>query len=94
MVHVQKEVNSKIPPSRAKQWQEIAPKIVLILQEDLSSGEEEKISEEFQNNSMADNIKIIFQYLEKGNYIEAIHLLRFTEKQSKAATPRCVALKR
>lgn len=88
LVHVQKEVNSKIPPSRAKQWQEIAPKIVLILQEDLSSGEEEKISEEFQNNSMADNIKIIFQYLEKGNYIEAIHLLRFTEKQSKAATPR------
>lgn len=93
LVLLEKEVNSKIPPSRAKQWEEIAPKIVVILQEALSAGEEEAIPEEFENNSVPDNIGEIFRCLETEKYIEAIHLLRFTEKQSNANNQRFVYCK-
>lgn len=90
LVRMENEINSTIPPSRAKQWQEIAPKIVVLLQEDLSSNEEEEVPEEFQNSEMADNIAEIYRCLQAEKYINAIHLLRFTEKKSNKKKNRCV----
>lgn len=80
---LEKETNSKIPPSRSKQWDDMASKIVLILQDALSSNEEEpEIPEEIQSKTIAENIAQVSRFLENEKYLEAFQLVRYTEKQS------------
>lgn len=85
---MEKEINGKIPPSRAKQWDEISPKIIVVLQDVLSTGKDDEDIPESAQTKAADNIRHISRCLENEDYLEAYHLLRFTEKVSEANKDR------
>lgn len=86
---LEKECNSRIPLSRSKQWDEIASKIVVVLEEALSVKEaEENLPEEAKGKELPDNIMLISRYLESEKYLEAFYVLRHTEKHSDASKHR------
>lgn len=89
LAYCEKEVNTIIPPTRTKLWDEISPQIIVVLQEALSDkGKDAEISEEALSSSLEDNIAQISSCLERGKYLEAFHLLKLTEKHAETGKQR------